>query len=306
MNRSSRRAPTKKKTAARARGGKSPAGKKAAPRSAARKAESPALRAVWTGALSFGLVQVPVRLVTAEARRELSFRQIDRRNGARVRYERVNDETGDKVEWGDIVKGYEVEKGRYVLLEDEDFAKADVKATHTVDIQDFVPRADIPPAYFERPYFVLPGKGGTKAYALLRDVLEKRGVVAVALVVLRNRQHLCAVGAEGDGLVLELLRFADELRSVELVADELPAGKARATAKEVELAEQLVERLTGTFDPTKYEDRYRKVLLAAIEKKAKTGKMPKSRTPAPKDDAKVQDLLEMLRKSVRSANKNAA
>lgn len=254
-------------------------------------------RSLWTGAISFGLVQIPVRLVGAEKTNELSFHQIDRHDMARIRYERVNEDTGEKVEWSDIIKGYEMPDGTLVPIEDGDFEKANVEASHTIDIQDFVERSAIPPAFFEKPYFLVPNRAA-KPYAVLRDAMVKKGLVAIALVVIRTRQHLCAVVPEGKGLMLEILRFDDELKPASTVADELPATDS-ATAKEIALAEQLIDSLTGEWDPSKYKDTFKDDMLAAIEKKAKTGKIPTpKRARAP---AKVTDLVALLRKSVQAA-----
>jgi DNA end-binding protein Ku len=253
---------------------------------------------LWSGSIAFGLVQIPVRIQVAERGRELSFHQLDKRDHARIHYERVNERTGKRVAWEDIVKGYEISRGNYVVMDDADFEKANVEATHTIDIQDFVDRSEIPIAYFERPYFLVPERNGKHAYGILRDALAEKGLVAIALVVIRTRQRLCAVMPEGDGLELVLMRFQNELVPVSRIQAELP-GATKATAKEKELAEELVEKLTAKFDPSKYEDTYTHDLLAAIEEKAEKGAItalgPAEGERAP---ARVVDLVSLLQKSV--------
>ncbi len=257
-------------------------------------------RSLWTGAIAFGLVQIPVRLIVAESSDQLSFHQVDRRDMARIRYQRINEDTGEVVEWADITKSYELEDGSIVPIDDEDFEKANVEASHTIDIQDFVKRSEIPLAYFERPYFIVPQRSA-KPYAVLRDALIKKDYVAIALVVIRTRQHLCAIVPEGKGLTLELLRFPEELRPASTVASELPAAHS-ATAKELALAEQLVESLAGEWDPSKYQDTFKADMLAAIERKAKTGKLPKPRKKAA-PGGKVTDLVALLKKSMAAGGK---
>jgi DNA end-binding protein Ku len=271
-------------------------------RSSSRKHLSPesgASRALWSGTLGFGLVQIPVRLLTAESHEDLSFHQLDSRDLARIRYERVNEQTGQKVDWKNIVKGYEMPDGRYVVVEDEDFEKANVEATRSIDIQDFVERGQISPMYFERPYVLVPDRGAAKAYAILRNAMEKKGYVAVGRVVIRARQHLCAILPIDNTLVLEILRFEEDLKPLAKNAPNLPKGAATAAAtkKETALAERLLDSLRTEWDPSKYEDTYRHDLLRAIESKARTGKLPASRR-APPAASNVTDLAALLEKSL--------
>jgi DNA end-binding protein Ku len=267
---------------------------------------SPSARAVWTGSIGFGLVQIPVRLQTRERMTELAFHQIDRRDQAPIGYERVNKRTGKPVAWGDVAKGYEVQKGQMVIVADEDFEKANVTASHTIEIQDFVDASTIAPAFFERPYFLLPDRRGQKAYAVLRDVLAGKNLAAVALVVLRTRQHLCSVTAEGDLLVLELLRFAHELRPAkEVLAQGKGDAGTKPSARERTLAEQLIERMVVDWDPDRYKDTYRDDLLAAIRSKAKTGVLEPQHVPTT-HRASVIDLASLLEKSVATAKKKRA
>jgi DNA end-binding protein Ku len=264
-------------------------------------------RAVWTGSLGFGLVQIPVRLHTRERTNDLAFHQVDRRDHAPVGYERVNKETGKPVEWSNIARAYEVQKGQVVIVDDEDFEKANVTASHTIEIQDFVDASTIGPAFFDRPYLVLPDKRGQKAYAVLRDVLRAKGLAAVGLVVLRTRQHLCAVTAEGDLLSLELLRFAHELRPArELAPRGFDGAAPRPSAKELALAEQLIDRMVVDWDPTRYKDTYREDLLAAIRRKAEKGALEPQHVPEAASRVAPVDLVSLLEKSVASAKKKRA
>ncbi|MEO7114165.1 MAG: Ku protein, partial [Polyangiaceae bacterium] len=189
---------------------------------AANETGEPSQRALWTGTIGFGLVQIPVSLVPAEKSGELAFHQLDERDMSPIGYERINKSTGEKVAWEHIVKGYEVAKGKYVVVTDEDFKHANVAATQSIDIEDFVGRDEIHPTYYERPYYLVPAKQGHKAYAVLRDALAEKNLVAVATVVIRTRQHLCAVLAEGNRLLLELLRFEHELRPMHNVSGKDP------------------------------------------------------------------------------------
>jgi DNA end-binding protein Ku len=264
-----------------------------------------AARAVWVGAVSFGLVQIPVRLQARERVNDLTFHQIDRRDHAPIGYERVNKDTGKPVAWGDIAKGYEIQKGQMVIVDDADFEKANVTASHTIEIQDFVDASTIGPAFFDRPYVLLPDRSGQKAYAVLRDVLRKKALAAVGLVVLRTRQHLCAITAEGDVLVLELLRFAHELRPLREIARGPDVAASKPTAKELALAEQLIDRMVAAWEPARYKDTYRDDLLAAIRRKAEKGFLEPQHVPA-SPRARPIDLASLLEKSVASARKKRA
>jgi DNA end-binding protein Ku len=260
-------------------------------------------RAIWSGSVGFGLVQIPVSLHARERTNDLAFHQVDRRDGALVGYERINKDTHEPVPWADVAKGYEIEKGRFVVVADEDFEKANVLASRTIEIQDFVRAEEIQPAFFERPYFLLPDKRGAKAYGVLREALAKKKLAAVALVVIRTRQHLCAVFAEGDVLGLELLRFAHELRPAREVAGRLQESTAsKATAKEVALAEQLIDRMVVRWDAEKYKDSYRDELLAAIRHKAETGTLEPRNAPAARRRSPI-DLVALLEKSVAGARR---
>jgi DNA end-binding protein Ku len=258
-------------------------------------------RALWSGTLGFGLLQIPVGVYPLERSRELSFRQLDGRDLSPVGYKRYNKATGNDVPYDEIVRGYEIRKGEYVVVSDDELRAANVEATQSIDILDFVDPTTIPAAYFETPYLLAPQKRGEKAYEVLLQALRSKGRAAIATVVLRQRQHLAAVLAEGDSLVLEILRFAHELRPLDAkrVAGTTTAS-ARVTDRERDMAEALVEDMTVDWDPAKYRDSYRDDVLAMIEKKAETGEavaMPETKTTrAPAD---VADLTELLRKSLR-------
>jgi DNA end-binding protein Ku len=261
-------------------------------------------RELWKGAIQFGLVHIPVSLYPGEQREELSFTMLDRRDMAPVGYKRFNKNTGDEVPYEQIVKGYEWEEGSYVLLEKEDFKRANVEATQTVDIVGFVDRAQLPAYFFESPYFLAPGKHGDKGYALLRETLVRTGKVGVATVVIRTRQHLAAVYAVDKYLVLNTLRYATELRdpSELKVPDDLK--EAKVTPRELDMAERLVEDMEMTWDPTQFHDTYRDDLLKLIEEKAqgKTRAAPKAKA---QKEAKVIDFAELLERSLGSRKKAA-
>lgn len=256
-------------------------------------------RGIWSGSISFGLLQIPVTLYTAERRdEEIHFRQLDKKDLSPIKYERVSSATGKKVEWKDIVKGYEYEPDNYVVLEPDDLKKANVKATQTVDIQDFVPADAIDPAYFETPYYVVPQKRAAKAYVLLREALAKKNAVAIATFVLRTREHLVALMPVGDAIMLEVLRFGHELKKPKEM--HLPARKDTSIAeRELAMAEQLIDGMMTDWEPTKYRDRFYSDVMKMIEEKAKTGtfksKEPKSRGEVATD---VVDLLDLLKRSV--------
>jgi DNA end-binding protein Ku len=262
-------------------------------------------RALWRGAITFGLVNIPVALHSAEKRNKLDLTLLDRRNFAPVGYKRVNKRTGRKVDWEQIVKGYEYKKGSYVALSDEDFKRANVEATQTVDILAFVDAADIAPIYFDTPYYLSPGKRGEKGYALLRETLKRSGKAAVANVVIRTRQYVAVLLPMDDLLVLDTLRFADEIRSADDF--ELPR-QARASAREVEMALRLVKDMSEKWKPQKYHDTYRDDLLARIRKKVKAGETKELTEPEedgkePKKSAEVIDLMALLKRSVEKGGK---
>lgn len=269
-------------------------------------------RGLWSGSISFGLLQIPVTLYTAERKtQELHFRLLDKHDLSPIRYQRVNATTGEPVEWKDIVKGYEIEPDQFVVLEPDDLKKANVKATQTIDIQDFVPADAIDPAFFDKPYYVAPQRRAAKAYVLLRRALESRNAAAIATFVLRTREHLCALLPVGDALMLEILRFGHELRRAEDVP--LPSGAAEPEIgeRELRMAEQLVDGMMTEWAPAKYRDRYFRDVMKMIDEKAKKGTTRQHHTRVKGEVASdVVDLLDLLKKSVaekgRAANETAA
>ncbi|MBX3227866.1 MAG: Ku protein [Labilithrix sp.] len=266
------------------------------------KASPGAGRSIWTGSISFGLLQIPVSLYTAESRQEsLHFRMLDKKDLAPIRFERVSSSTGKPVAWKDIVKGFEIEKDSYVVVEPEDFAKANVKATQTIDIQDFVPVDRIDPVYFETPYYVVPQKRAAKAYVLLREALQKKNAAAIATFVLRTRAHLVAVMPAGDALLLEVLRFGHELKDVNDMPLPSKTDEEAITAREVAMASLLIDGMMTDWDPKKYKDAYYRDVMKIIEEKAKKGEAKERHAKVTGTVAHdVVDLLDLLKKSVGS------
>jgi len=267
-----------------------------------------AARVIWKGSVSFGLVHVPVALYSAEQRSETHLSMLDRRDLSPVGYKRVNKTTGAEVPWEDVVKGYEYDKGQYVVLEDEDLERANVKATQTVEIAGFTDLADIPFMYFDKPYYLEPINKGEKVYALLRESLKRRKKAGIAKVVLRSRQYLAALVAQGDMLVLELLRYEHELRDP--VQFSVPGHDLEALGirpKELEMAERLVDDMSTAWDPSQYRDEYRDDLLALIEEKAGAGEVrARSGVEEVPRGAEVIDLMSLLKRSVQEKGKKGA
>jgi DNA end-binding protein Ku len=259
-------------------------------------------RPVWKGAISFGLVNVPVSLFTAETRDEIRFRQLDRTTFSPVKQHRVNEQTGREVAWDDIVKGYEYSPDRYVVLTDEELDALDPKATHTIDIQAFVSQDEIDPRFFDRPYYVAPGKGGEKGYALLREALKRSERVAIAKVVIRTKEYLAAVTPAGPVLLLELLRYAHELRDAgELDVPGEDLEELGVKEREVELAEQLVDAMVEAWEPEKYKDEHREEVLSLVRRKIETGQEHEQvEVPAAEreEGGEVVDIMSLLRASV--------
>ena len=268
-------------------------------------------RALWKGAISFGLVHVPVSLYPASQSEGLSFDMIDKRDFSPVGYKRYNKRTGEEISREHIVKGYEYEKGEYVVVTDEDFKQANVEATQTVDIVAFVDAASVAPYYYDTPYYLEPGKRGEKGYTLLREILRRSGRVGIANVVIRSRQHLAALIPLERMLLMNTLRFANEIRAASDLA--LPeAGQGDLNDKELAMAERLVEDMTEKWDPEQFKDTYSADLLARIEAKVKSGEThvvtPASKEEAePRRGAEVIDLVSLLRRSLdKKAPKGAS
>jgi DNA end-binding protein Ku len=263
-------------------------------------------RAIWKGAVSFGLVYIPVHLHTAARDSALDLDLLDSRDFAPVGYQRYNKRTGKVVEWNKIVKGYEHRKGQYVALTDEDFRQANVEASQTIDIVSFVERADIPPEYFETPYYVEPAEGGEKTYVLLREAMRGGSRVAIGSFVIRGRQHFCAIIAHERALMLNTLRFAEEMVSpADLELPPASARSARLTSKEVAMARRLVEEMSSPWKPEAFKDTYRSDLMRRIKEKIRK-RQTHELTPAAEDEgearpsAEVIDLMAVLQKSLRN------
>ena len=251
------------------------------------------MRAVWRGHISFGLVNIPVKLYSAVSKEELSFRFLHKDDLSPVSYERVCEKEGKEISWDDIVRGYEYEKGKFVVLTDEDFKRADVEATRTVDILDFVDADEVDMMYFDTPYYLQPDRGGAKPYVLLREALADTNRIGIAKVVIRTRQHLAAVKPRGDALVLNVMRFKDEL--VDPAELDLPAD-ADLDKREIEMAKRLIENLSEPFDPARYTDDYREELLRVIHEKLE-GKEPEP-VEEGRPSAQVIDIMSALKASL--------
>jgi DNA end-binding protein Ku len=256
-------------------------------------------RGLWKGAISFGLVNVPVELYSAKKRAtELDMTMLDKRDLAPVGYKRVNKSTGKEVPWDDVVKGYEYKDDKYVVLSTEDFRRANPEAAKTVDIQAFVELSAIAPQFFDTPYYLKPGKRGEKAYALLRETMKKAGKAGIATVVIRTKQYLAAVVPEDEVLVLNTLRFADELKD----PSELEIPSAKVTSKELDMAMRLVNDMADEWKPRQYKDTFREDLMKRIQAKVKAGETEEITEPEkerrPEKGGEVIDLMSLLKKSV--------
>ncbi|MCW0458280.1 Ku protein [Xanthomonas sacchari] len=270
-------------------------------------------RPIWTGTLSFGLLNVPVSLMSGERRIDLHFRMLDARDKRPIRFERVNADTGEEVPWKDIVKAYEYSKGNYVVVEQQDIASAAPESHETVEVEAFVDAAEIDLRYFEKPYVLVPGKKAEKGYVLLRETLRNTGKVGIARVVIRTREYLSAVMPLQDALVLILLRYPQEL--VDLDDYTLPSGKAadyRISAKETEMAAQLIDSMSGRWDPDAYHDEFRERLHAVIQKRIKaqegTTQVDEDAEAPQREDAttNVVDFMSLLQKSLEAKKRTPA
>jgi DNA end-binding protein Ku len=250
-------------------------------------------RSIWSGTISFGLVSVPVRMFTATESKELKFHFLDKKDLAPIGYDKVRKDTGKHVDPDEIVRGFEIEKGRFVPLEDEDLDRLDIELTHSIDICDFVDLEEIDPIYFRKAYYLLPDKGAEKPYRLLVKALAETGKVGIAKVVIRNKQHLACLRTYEGLLMLETMYYPDEVKNPASLDGDL--GKAKLSKAEVDMAKSLVENLSEPFKPEKYDDTYRKELLSLIRKKAKGQKLPE---PEEAEEGEVVDLMAALRESV--------
>jgi DNA end-binding protein Ku len=257
------------------------------------------MASIWKGSLTFGLVNIPVELKTAVRGDRISFRLLHQEDLSPVKYERVCAADGETVPWNEIVKGYEYEKGKFVVMTDADFKEAALESSKTIDILDFVKEEEIDPRYFETPYYLVPGKGGDKPYALLREAIRNSKSVGIGKIIIRQTQHLAGVKVVGDALVLEIMRFANEL--VDAGEFSFPS-RENVRPQELQMAEQLVENLAEPFDPTRYTDEYRANLMRVIKAKMK-GKKAKLEEPEVEErDSGVVDLMARLRASLEEGS----
>jgi DNA end-binding protein Ku len=251
---------------------------------------------MWSGAISFGLVNVPVKLYSAVSRKTVRFNQLNSETGNRIQQKRVDPETGEEVGYDQIVKGYELTKDRYVVITPDELDALDPEKTRTVDIEDFVDLDEIDPVYYDHPYYLVPDKGAAKAYGLLLGAMKQANKVAIARVVLRSKEQLVAIRPSGDILMMETMLFHDEVVPAHDIED-LPDGKElKATDRELKMAQQLIDSLSSEFDPTSYHDEYREKVLELIEKKA-SGEEIAVQPEAP-EPAKVPDLMAALEASL--------
>jgi DNA end-binding protein Ku len=272
------------------------------------------MAAIWKGSITFGLVNIPVELRSAVRTDNISFRMLHEEDLSPIKYERVCAADGEPVPWGEIVKGYEYTKGKFVVMTDEDFKAAALESSKVIDIIDFVKEDEVDPRFFETPYFLLPTKGGEKAYALLREAIRNTGSIGIGKIIMRQTQHLAGVKVVGDAIVLEIMRFANEL--VEIGEFSFPTAEA-VRPQEIQMAEQLIGNLAEPFDPAKYTDDYRANLMRIIKAKMKGKKVKLEEPEREPQDAGVIDLMSRLRESleqgkakkqgaVRAARKTAA
>lgn len=255
-------------------------------------------RAIWTGSISFGLLNVPVKLYSAVSKKNVSFRELRDTDSSRIRHKRVAEADGEEVAYENIVKGYEVAPESYVIITKADFEEIDPKKTRAIEIQDFVDLDQIDPIYFDHPYYLGPDKGAERAYALLTKAMKDQGKVAVARFVLRNKENLAAIRAMDGVLTMATMRFADEVVSPDEITDVIPDGVEEPRKAEVDMAKQLIDQLSNDFDPAAYKDEYREELLAMIERKAK-GEIVEVESEAPKP-TRAPDLMAALEESLAS------
>lgn len=268
-------------------------------------------RPIWSGTLSFGLLNIPVSLMSGERRTDISFRMLDARNNSPIRYERVNAETGEEVAWKDIVKAFEYDKGSYVVLEPDDIKSAAPESHDAIEVEAFVDVAAIGPQYFEKPYVLVPAKKAEKGYVLLREALAATGRIGIARVVIRTRESLCAVMPQGNALLLLMMRYPQEL--VDIEDYNIPEGKSadyRITAKEQQFSEQLIETMSGDWEPEQYQDEFRERLHEVIEKRMKAkGVVEREHEDADlHEDAStnVVDFMSLLQKSIEKKQRTPA
>jgi DNA end-binding protein Ku len=262
-------------------------------------------RSIWTGAISFGLVTVPVKLYSALNRKTVRFHQLSGKTGARVVQKRIDPQSGDEVPYEEIVKGYEIAPDRYVVIEPGELEALEPKKTRTIEIEDFVELTQIDPIYYEHPYYLAPGPGGAKPYRLLLEAMQQTGRVAIARVVMRSKEQLVAVRPMGDVLELATMLFGDEILPPERIEDMPDPAEVKTTKRELDIAKQLVDSLAGDFEPGKYHDTYREQVLALIERKAQ-GEEIAVQPPAEEVPSPAPDLMSALKASLEAVRAHDA
>lgn len=260
------------------------------------------MRSIWSGTISFGLVNIPVKLLSAIDQEGLNFDMLSKKDLAPIRYARIDTKTGKEVPWKDIVKGYEYTKGKYVVVDNKDFEKASPEKSKSIDISLFVKEEEIDPILYEKPYYIIPGKGAEKSYRLLVKALEETKSVGIAEFMLRNRMHICALKAYDDILLLNQMRYQDEIRALPEIDNQ---KNIRISPKEVQLAVKLIEQLSETFDPSAFKDTYINELEKIIKAKA-AGKNIKVVSEPKKSTATVKDLMSVLKQSLENNSKKTA
>ena len=262
-------------------------------------------RAIWSGSISFGLLNVPVRLYSAVARHGIALREIRESDGARIRHRRVAEGSEEEVPYEEIVKAFEISSGRYVPLTKDELASLDPQKSRAIEVEDFVDLGDIDPIYFETPYYLGPAEGAERAYGLLARAMQASGKVAVARFVFRNKEHLAAIRPAGDVLTLTTMRFADEVVPPAELADALPGEAPKLAKREIEMAEKLIDSLTRHFDPTAYRDRHRAELLAMIERKAAGEELVEAPAASERVPTRAPDLMAALEQSIAALGDGA-
>ena len=261
-------------------------------------------RAIWSGAISFGLVNIPVKLYSAVSKKTVRFHQLDSKDNSRIQQKRVNPNTGEEVPYEQLVKGYELSPDRYVVIRPEELESVEPKKTRTIEIEDFVEIDQIDPIYYDHPYYLAPGQGAAKPYKLLLEAMKETGRVAIARVVIRSKEQLVAIRPRDGVLTMETLLFGDEVVDPDDLGDDLEAVKdAKAAKKEVDMAQQLVESLSSDFDPSKYRDEYRETVIDMIERKAEGQEIAVQ--DAPEEPAEVPDLMAALEASISQSKRQS-
>ena len=261
-------------------------------------------RSIWSGAISFGLVNVPVKVYSAVSPKTVRFHQLDSKTGSRISQKRVNPQTGEEVPYDDLVKGFELTRDRYVVIKPEELESIQPEKSRTIDIEDFVDLSEIDPVYYSHPYWLAPDKGAAKAYGLLLAAMKESGKVAIARVVLRNKEHLVALRPADGALMMETMNFHDEVVPAEDLDELVAAAESEASDREVGMAKQLIDSLTTAFEPTRYHDEYREKVLELIERKAQGEEIAvQPEAPAP---ARVPDLMAALEASLAAVKTEPA